>query len=499
MSNREINHTIKRKLINAIRDNGKKQKSRKIVKVGKDTVEIMGRPISKKLLSFGTSILLTLTLTGSSSYTKIMNHDGTVDYIPIEQANNAIFVDDILRNTRVNENGKVVGIDISENLPAEELERILSSDNAIPETVYDVNSVEHNIEDLAGPVDFVMIKIGARGYGEPGNFADIGDSYIEQAEVCERLGIPYGFYFYSTALTEEEALEEVEMVKANLDRLGERRYNLMDLTLDVEQDEHGSRINGKDVTDVMAYWANKAEELTGCKVMLYTGGRDVSGPEKILDIPRFNEQLDSGPARIWIPGPRVPDGSGVYYANQEQINSVANENGDIAMIQAILEQTNPEQGLVVGTDIDIMDVDVFKKIIRENGLTRREEIDRYDEIETEDDIEEIIDREYASIQLQVDTSELDENRELKQEIQEEHKVGFFGRLRGIVGGFFSRLINRDEVLELPEPIETNEPMQRADVEFRDSLKVEESEKANSDITIKQASIDRKTKLDKEGR
>ena len=495
MSNRKVNRTIKRRVTKAIKNNGQKQKNRRIIKVGKDNVEIMGRPISKRALSIGTSLLLTLSLTGSSAFTKYMNYDGTVDYIPIEQADNAAFVDSILSNTRVNENGKVVGIDVSESLPAEELERILSSDNAIPETVYDVNGVEHDIEDLAGPVDFVMIKIGARGYGEPGNFADIGDSYLEQAEVCERLGIPYGFYFYSTALNKDEALEEVEVVKANLDRLGERKYNLMDLTLDVEQDEHGSRINGKDVTDVMAYWANKAEELTGHKVMLYTGGRDVSGPEKILDIPRFNEQLDSGPARIWIPGPRVPDGSEVYYANQEQINSVANENGDIAIIQAILEQTNPEQGLVVGTDIDIMDVDVFKKIIRENGRTRLKEIDGQDELD--DDIEEIIDREYDSLQLRVDTSKLDEDRELKQEIQEEEKVGFWERVRGAVGGLFNKIFHREETLELPESFESDEQKQRASTDFRDSLKVEELEEENPDLPVQQASIDRK--LDEEER
>ena len=34
---------------------------------------------------------------------------------------------------------------------------------------------------------------------------DSGDQYKKLAEVCEKHKIPYGFYFYSTALTFEEA------------------------------------------------------------------------------------------------------------------------------------------------------------------------------------------------------------------------------------------------------------------------------------------------------
>lgn len=283
-----------------------------------------------------------------------------------EKEDTKYIIERILNNTKTNKNGKVIGIDISEKMSAEKLEKLLTSKNAIPTSTYSYNGVEHNTSDLAGAIYFVMIKIGARGYGEEGNLVDIEDSFVEQAKVCENIGIPYGFYYYSTALTEEETREEVEIVENNLNKISEKRYNLMDLTLDTEQCD-GSRLVGKDITDIKAYWANYAEEKIGRKVMLYTGGKDVVGDKKILDLKRFSEQIKSGVPNIWFPGPRVPDGSKVYTENQEQINIIVKEVNDIEIIQTILDQNNPALGLEEHIDIDIMDLEVFENMIKSNA------------------------------------------------------------------------------------------------------------------------------------
>ena len=67
---------------------------------------------------------------------------------------------------------------------------------------------------------FVFIQIGARGWGEAGNMVDTGDKYKRLAKVCEEKKVPYGFYFYSTALSYEEADEEVKIVNHE-DNVGE--------------------------------------------------------------------------------------------------------------------------------------------------------------------------------------------------------------------------------------------------------------------------------------
>ncbi|MBR3134902.1 MAG: hypothetical protein IKG56_05530 [Clostridia bacterium] len=383
-------------------------------------------------------------------------------------------ISNIMQNARVNENGKVVGIDVSESLPADELRKMLTTEG-IPSTVMDQFGTQHDISDLAGKIDYVMIKIGVRGYGGPGNFADIGDSYLEQAKVCEELGIPYGFYYYSTAISDQEAEEEVSQVKERLDRLRDTistDFFLMPLTLDVEQCE-GSRLCGRDVTDVAAEWANKAEEVTGKKVLLYTGGRDVSGPEKILDISRFNAQLRSGPTRIWTPGPRKPDGSQVYQANQNHINNIVNEGGDIAIIQSILDQSNPQVGFP-SSDIDIMDKDVFEQMMREGPGVPKARFNPLEAVRVlvDDKSEEIQQIEDEPEQQQTEQGEQQDGETKEQSSSKEKKEnnGFFGWIREKIGGVIRKIVPGKRLLSLPEAKQAS--LSKEVDSFRDSLKVD---------------------------
>lgn len=63
----------------------------------------------------------------------------------------------------------------------------------------------------ADGVEFVIIKVGARGWGEEGNLLPDPrfEEYIAGASAA---GLKIGVYFYTQAITEEEALEEVNMV-----------------------------------------------------------------------------------------------------------------------------------------------------------------------------------------------------------------------------------------------------------------------------------------------
>lgn len=63
-------------------------------------------------------------------------------------------------------------------------------------------------------VQFVMIKVGARGYGN-GQVA-LDDHFAEYMKGATEAGLNIGVYFFSQAITKEEALEEANLVYENI-------------------------------------------------------------------------------------------------------------------------------------------------------------------------------------------------------------------------------------------------------------------------------------------
>ena len=60
-------------------------------------------------------------------------------------------------------------------------------------------------------VEFAMIRIGYRGWGQAGNFAfDI--KFLENIAEAKQVGIPVGVYFVTQAITPEEAIEEADWI-----------------------------------------------------------------------------------------------------------------------------------------------------------------------------------------------------------------------------------------------------------------------------------------------
>lgn len=70
-------------------------------------------------------------------------------------------------------------------------------------------TVDFNKLKNAG-VQFVMIKVGARGYGS--GQITLDDHFTEYVEGATNAGLNIGVYFYSQAVTKEEALEEANLV-----------------------------------------------------------------------------------------------------------------------------------------------------------------------------------------------------------------------------------------------------------------------------------------------
>lgn len=70
---------------------------------------------------------------------------------------------------------------------------------------------EVNWEELAAsPVEFVMLRCGYRGYTEGGIVED--ERFKEYAQAANDNGLKLGVYFFSQAITEQEAITEAEYV-----------------------------------------------------------------------------------------------------------------------------------------------------------------------------------------------------------------------------------------------------------------------------------------------
>ena len=216
-----------------------------------------------------------------------------------------------------------------------------------------------------------MIKVGARGWGEAGNMVDCGDDYKKYAEVCEECKVPYGFYYYSTALTKEEADQEIAYCKRAINSLDSRKYNLLPLTADFEthiERENGeivaqSRLIGHDVTEVASYWANTAEKDFG-KIMFYTSARNMTpgNYEYIINLQELNKQVLSGRPKFWIAGLRYPHDY-TQIQGHEYLDSLRDDM-DIVMTQTILDSDNVNTGLL-STDIDTIKEEYFIQLLND--------------------------------------------------------------------------------------------------------------------------------------
>ena len=97
--------------------------------------------------------------------------------------------------------------------------------------------------------DFVSIKMGSSaqlspftimqdrtdGSGKKYKPEDAYKKVLSIAKVCEQAEVPYGFYYYSMATTEEEAKKQREYIEGFYKYAGNLRYNILPLGYDVEQ------------------------------------------------------------------------------------------------------------------------------------------------------------------------------------------------------------------------------------------------------------------------
>lgn len=292
-------------------------------------------------------------------------------------------VEEVMSGVVPNRNGSLTGIDVSSEVTADALRSMLLSDSGISESVTYRSGANYDTGDIAGKISYVYIEIGASGYVGGTPLEQGNARYIEQAQVCEELGVPYGFYYFSQAIEEKEAEAEVEDFKRKLaefkSQTGELHYMVLPPALDVESgvDRYGTayRVNGHNVTDAVIRWIQKAEEDGLGMPILYTTVWDVGcSEESMVNADRVNSELGRK-VPIWIVGMRTQNG-GIKQVDpgvQARINDLIGGGGIVIMKQSVIDCKN------AGTegpyfDIDDADPDSLRALLEmQAGIDRDDE------------------------------------------------------------------------------------------------------------------------------
>lgn len=116
-------------------------------------------------------------------------------------------------------------------------------------------------------VDFVMVRLGYRGYAEAGRLVE--DPYFRShIEGALAAGLETGVYFFSQAVTEEEALEEAAFV---LERIKKYKvtypvvFDTEEIKFDVARTDH---LSGEQFTENCMVFCDKIKEA-GYDTMIY--------------------------------------------------------------------------------------------------------------------------------------------------------------------------------------------------------------------------------------
>ena len=128
-------------------------------------------------------------------------------------------------------------------------------------------------------VDFAMIRVAYRG-STTGQIA-LDDNFVINANSAKAVGIPIGAYFYTQALTENEAIEEANFAAAAIGNFGVTYPVAIDVEFSKSPGDRASKLSVEDRTKCVKAFMDTIKNL-GYKPMLYASkemliaGLDVS-------------------------------------------------------------------------------------------------------------------------------------------------------------------------------------------------------------------------------
>lgn len=264
----------------------------------------------------------------------------------------------------VNSTGNVTGIDIS-GMSGKDLGEL--HENGISAQTVSVHGT-FDTSQLEGKNGFAGIKLGASAYSR-GNLNILEyNNYMEQVSLCEQKGIPYMFYYYSTSITEEEALKEVEIIEDRMNDLRQRcglKYCLgvaVDKEL-AESTKPDRQRNGniEEQTDALAKLINEIQRRgLSNYVFIYSPGR-VMQPDldQIFDLKSLSYKLDNPEnVALWLTSLMYKNGN--MTQNLKKDVDYADSCGFSTAITQVVLDAKVSSGEKY--DINNMDFNWYKKL-----------------------------------------------------------------------------------------------------------------------------------------
>ena len=202
-------------------------------------------------LTSGTTMVETLRPYYPNELVVVSN--GTFNFVPIRddlQKN-----DYVLENLNILEDGEV---------------QYMQDGQVVSHKGIDVSKHQGNIDwtkVAADGVEFACSRVGLRGYGTEGKLVE--DEYFEQnVKGALQAGIKVGVYFYSQAITDEELLEEANLVLEKV-----KPYNIeLPIVFDVEKVSGGkgraNELSVEERTRLTALFCQTIQDA-GYKPMIY--------------------------------------------------------------------------------------------------------------------------------------------------------------------------------------------------------------------------------------
>lgn len=122
-------------------------------------------------------------------------------------------------------------------------------------------------------VEFAMIRIGGRGYGEEGTlYSD--DNAIDYINGAKSVGIKVGGYFFSQAVNKDEAVAEADYVKSILGDIKLDYPLAFDWEIIEDDEARTDNVTNEEVTECAVAFCNRAREL-GYIPMIYSTSKEL--------------------------------------------------------------------------------------------------------------------------------------------------------------------------------------------------------------------------------
>lgn len=140
----------------------------------------------------------------------------------------------------------------------------------------DVSSYSGNIDwkkVKESGIDFTMIRVGGRGYGEEGEmYTD--ERALEYINGAKAEGIKVGAYFFSQAVSTEEAIEEADYVKTVLGDIKLDYPVAYDWEIIKDDDARTDSVSASQATECARAFCDRVKEL-GYTPILYSPSREL--------------------------------------------------------------------------------------------------------------------------------------------------------------------------------------------------------------------------------